>query len=92
MKALQEIPLGHKIALTDLKVEETGDQIRPMTSEKWLPTSKPSEHVHIQNLKNKEVVSMSNQKVFAYRRRKRAGWHPQSCGDSAAGRLKQLCL
>jgi len=52
MKALQEIPLGHKIALTDLKVEEPvikyGHDIG-----KVVVHIKAGEHVHIQNLKTR---------------------------------------
>ena len=52
MKALQEIPLGHKIALTDLKVEESvikyGHDIGKVVAD-----IKAGEHVHIQNLKTR---------------------------------------
>jgi len=52
MKALQEIPLGHKIALTDLKVEEPvikyGHDIG-----KVVVHIKAGGHVHIQNLKTR---------------------------------------
>ena len=52
MKALQEIPLGHKIALTDLKVEEPvikyGHDIGKVVAH-----IKAGEHVHIQNLKTR---------------------------------------
>ncbi len=52
MKALQDIPLGHKIALTDLKVEESvikyGHDIGKVVAD-----IKAGEHVHIQNLKTR---------------------------------------
>jgi (2R)-sulfolactate sulfo-lyase subunit alpha len=52
MKVLQEIPLGHKIALTDLKVEEPvikyGHDIGKVVAD-----IKAGEHVHIQNLKTR---------------------------------------
>jgi (2R)-sulfolactate sulfo-lyase subunit alpha len=52
MKSLQEIPLGHKIALTDLKVEEPvikyGHDIGKVVAH-----IKAGEHVHIQNLKTR---------------------------------------
>jgi len=52
MKSLQEIPLGHKIALTDLKVEESvikyGHDIGKVVAD-----IKAGEHVHIQNLKTR---------------------------------------
>jgi (2R)-sulfolactate sulfo-lyase subunit alpha len=52
MKVLQEIPLGHKIALTDLKVEEAvikyGHDIGKVVAD-----IKAGEHVHIQNLKTR---------------------------------------
>ena len=52
IKALQKIPLGHKIALTDLKVEESvikyGHDIGKVVAD-----IKAGEHVHIQNLKTR---------------------------------------
>ncbi|MDM8556227.1 UxaA family hydrolase [Desulfococcaceae bacterium HSG7] len=52
MKALQEIPLGHKIALTDLKVEDSvikyGHDIGRVVAD-----IKTGEHVHIHNLKTR---------------------------------------
>ena len=51
-KALQEIPLGHKIALTDLKVEDSvikyGHDIGRVVAD-----IKTGEHVHIHNLKTR---------------------------------------
>jgi (2R)-sulfolactate sulfo-lyase subunit alpha len=52
MKAVQEIPLGHKIALTELKVEDSvikyGHDIGRVVAD-----IKPGEHVHINNLKTR---------------------------------------
>ena len=52
MKALKEIPLGHKIALKDLNVEESvikyGHDIGKVVAD-----IKAGEHVHIQNLKTR---------------------------------------
>ena len=52
MKALQEIPLGHKIALTDLKTEDSvikyGHDIGRVVAD-----IKTGEHVHIHNLKTR---------------------------------------
>ena len=52
MKALQEIPLGHKIALTDLKVEDSvikyGADIGRVVAD-----IKAGAHVHIHNLKTR---------------------------------------
>jgi (2R)-sulfolactate sulfo-lyase subunit alpha len=52
MKALQQIPLGHKIALKDLKVEESvikyGHDIGRVVAD-----IKSGEHVHIHNLKTR---------------------------------------
>jgi (2R)-sulfolactate sulfo-lyase subunit alpha len=52
IKVLQDIPLGHKIALTDLKVEESvikyGHDIGKVVAH-----IKAGEHVHIQNLKTR---------------------------------------
>ncbi len=52
MKALQEIPLGHKIALTDLKAEDSvikyGYDIGRVVAD-----IKTGEHVHIHNLKTR---------------------------------------
>ena len=52
MKALQDIPLGHKIALTDLNLEESvikyGHDIGKVVAD-----IKAGEHVHIQNLKTR---------------------------------------
>ncbi len=52
MKALQEIPLGHKIALTDLKAEDSvikyGHDIGRVVAD-----IKTGEHVHIHNLKTR---------------------------------------
>lgn len=52
VRALTDIPLGHKIALRDLKVGDTvikyGHDIGRVTAD-----IKVGEHVHIQNLKTK---------------------------------------
>ena len=52
MKALQDIPLGHKIALTDLNLEESvikyGHDIGKVVAD-----IKAGEHVHIHNLKTR---------------------------------------
>ncbi len=52
MKALQEIPLGHKIALQDLGIEASvikyGHDIGRVVAE-----IKTGEHVHIHNLKTR---------------------------------------
>ena len=52
MKALEDIPLGHKIALKDLKKGDTvlkyGHDIGMMVAD-----TKAGSHVHIQNLKTK---------------------------------------
>ena len=52
MKAVQEIPLGHKIALKELKVEEAvikyGHDIGRVVAD-----IKTGEHVHIHNLKTR---------------------------------------
>ena len=52
MKAVQEIPLGHKIALTELKVEDAvikyGHDIGRVVAD-----IKTGEHVHIHNLKTR---------------------------------------
>jgi len=51
IKALQDIPLGHKIALTSLPegaaVKKYGELIG-----KAVATIKPGEHVHVHNLKS----------------------------------------
>ena len=51
VKASQDIPLGHKIALTSLAegaaVKEYGESIG-----KAVATIKPGEHVHVHNLKS----------------------------------------
>ena len=52
MKALQEIPLGHKIGLTDLRVEDSvikyGHDIGRVVAD-----IQTGEHVHIHNLKTR---------------------------------------
>jgi (2R)-sulfolactate sulfo-lyase subunit alpha len=52
MQAVQEIPLGHKIALTQLKVEDAvikyGHDIGRVVAD-----IKTGEHVHIHNLKTR---------------------------------------
>ena len=52
MKAVQEIPLGHKIALTELKAEDSvikyGHDIGRVVAD-----IKTGEHVHIHNLKTR---------------------------------------
>ncbi|MGD9134003.1 MAG: UxaA family hydrolase [Desulfobacterales bacterium] len=52
MKAVQEIPLGHKIALKELKVEDAvikyGHDIGRVVAD-----IKTGEHVHIHNLKTR---------------------------------------
>jgi (2R)-sulfolactate sulfo-lyase subunit alpha len=52
VKALQDIPLGHKIALQDLKADEAvmkyGNDIGRVVSD-----IKTGEHVHIHNLKTR---------------------------------------
>ncbi len=52
MKVLQEIPLGHKIALTNLKVEGSvikyGHDIGKVFAD-----IKAGEHVHVQNIKTR---------------------------------------
>ena len=52
MNALQEIPLGHKIALTELKVEDSvikyGHDIGRVVAD-----IKTGEHVHTHNLKTR---------------------------------------
>lgn len=52
IKVLQEIPLGHKIALQDHKIEDAvtkyGHDIGRVVA-----TIKKGEHVHIQNLKTR---------------------------------------
>ena len=52
VKALQDIPLGHKIALQDQKVDDTvlkyGHDIARVVAD-----FKKGEHVHIHNLKTK---------------------------------------
>ncbi len=50
--ALNDIPIGHKVALTDLKAGDTvikyGEDIGKMVGD-----AKTGEHVHVQNLKTK---------------------------------------
>lgn len=52
IKALMDIPLGHKIALTDLKIDNTvikyGHDIGKVVS-----AIRKGEHVHVHNLKTK---------------------------------------
>ncbi len=52
MKALADIPLGHKIALNDLAVGDTvlkyGHDIG-----KVVAAAKPGDHVHVHNMKTK---------------------------------------
>jgi len=52
VKALQDIPLGHKVALTDLKKEDSvikyGHDIARVVA-----AIKTGEHVHIHNLKTR---------------------------------------
>ena len=52
IKALQDIPLGHKIALQNLK---TGDTVMKYNQDigKVVADIKAGEHVHIHNLKTK---------------------------------------
>ena len=56
MPSANEVPLGHKIALKDLKVGDTifkyGHDIGKVVKE-----IKKGEHVHVHNVKNKKMVN-----------------------------------
>ena len=62
IQSISEIPLGHKIAMTDLK---EGDTILKYGHDigKVVKNIKKGEHVHVHNVKTK-VVKWKFQKVF----------------------------
>ena len=67
VEALNDIPLGHKIAMQD---QAEGDTVIKYGHDigKVVASFKKGEHVHIHNLKTKRVVIMSLGKVLGYRR------------------------
>ena len=79
-----DVPLGHKIALKDLKVGDTifkyGHDIGKVVKE-----IKKGEHVHVHNVKTKKwkIYNGYPKKFFRLQKRKWKSWNKKPCNNSS---------